>query len=321
MLNVKKNSQTALKFLFRAAIASLAALMAAGCSGSEEKQQQRVVFTTILPQKDFVQRVAADRFEVNALVGPGQSPHDFIVTPEQMVRLSQAEIFFRIGVEAEEGFLPRIIASNPGLKIADLREGVRMRDIEQPCEHDGHHHSHDDNHRDKHHHYHNHGSKDPHIWLSPVTVKQIAMTIKNTLVEQDPEGEQIYARNLASFIDELDSLDTFLRRVFAPYKGRYLFVFHPAFGYFADEYGLKQMAIETGGKEPSARALTRLLDLAKEHNPGVIFVQPQYSEKSARAIAEQIGCAVVTINPLPENYIKEMRTMAEAIRESFEQKK
>jgi zinc transport system substrate-binding protein len=142
----------------------------------------------------------------------------------------------------------------------------------------------------------------------------MAITIKDALIEIDPAGRQEYEENLTAFHRKLDSLDAYIRTTLAPVKGTELFVFHPAFGYFADEYGLIQKPVETGGKEPSARDLAKLIEEARVYKPKVIFVQPQYARKSAETLAEQIGCAVVPINPLPQDYFKEMREMCNKIR-------
>lgn len=318
--------------------------------GKPQGNDSRIVFATILPQKDFVQQLAGERFEVLALVGPGQSPHSYTPTPDQMAKLSGAAAFFRIGAEVEEGLLPKLKKSMPNLPVVDLRKGITMRQMseehhhddenahhhdedeadhqghdENHAEHDEHHHDHDDHHHDHgahaahegHHDTHQdghaHHGKDPHIWLSPPLVKQMAMTIHDALVQIDPEGKQVYDQNLHVFHLRLDSLDAYIRSTLEPVKGTDLFVFHPAFGYFADEYGLVQKPVETGGKEPSARDLAELVEEAREHKPKVIFVQPQYAQKSAQALAAQIGCAVVPINPLPASYFAEMREMCERI--------
>jgi zinc transport system substrate-binding protein len=257
-----------------------------------------------------------------------------------MAKLSEAAAFFRIGVEVEEGLLPKLEKSMPNLRIVDLRKGIELREMTEEHHHDedhAHHHEehaendhdHDDHadHAHEHDHAghghddhteheqeHAHHGKDPHIWLSPPLVKQMAVTIRDALVDIDPAGKQVYDENLQLFHRRLDSLDTYIRTTLAPVKGTELFVFHPAFGYFADEYGLVQKPVETGGKEPSARDLAALVEEARAHRPKVIFVQPQYSKKSARALAAQIGSAVVPINPLPEDYFAEMREMCEKIR-------
>ncbi len=321
---------------------SVLALVAVFSDCSKPKSgNDRILFTTILPQKDFVQQIAGERFKVHALVGAGQNPHSYSPTPDQMVQLSKAKTFFRIGVEVEEGLLPKIEKSMPNLRIVDFRKGIELRDMIEEHHHDhehgekhdhhGHHHDddhaehdheghhHDDEHAEHDHHddCHHHDGKDPHIWLSPLLVKQMALTIKDELIELDPDGRKVYEENLLAFHQKLDSLDAFIRTTLAPVKGTELFVFHPAFGYFTDEYGLIQKPVETGGKEPSARDLAKLIEEAREHKPKVIFVQPQYATKSAEALAAQINCAVVPINPLPEDYFKEMREMCTKIHEGL----
>jgi zinc transport system substrate-binding protein len=276
----------------------LLAVFMAMCSKTKSGDAP-IVFTSILPQKDFVRHIAGERLTVVALVGPGQSPHSYTPAPDQMAQLSEAAAFFRIGVEVEEGLLPKIEKGMPNLRIIDLRKGIELRDMVENHDHD-----HDHNH---------HGGKDPHVWLSPPLVKKMAVTIKDALIEIDPEGRHVYEENLEVFHRKLDSLDAHIQATMEPLKGTRLFVFHPAFGYFAEEYGLIQKPVETGGKEPSARDLAELVEEAREHKPGVIFVQPQYSRKSAETLARQIGCAVVPINPLPADYLGEMREMCAAI--------
>jgi zinc transport system substrate-binding protein len=301
------------------------------------KIDEKIAFTSILPQKDFVQRIAGNRFTVHALIGPGQNPHSYTPSPDQMARLSEAAVFFRIGVEFEEGILPKIKKSIPKLPIYDLRKGIKLRDMIEEHHHDnehngkhehaGDHHAADHSLHDHHDHkipgsekhsgnddeHHNNIGKDPHIWLSPRLVKQMGINIKDALIKTDPAGRQVFEKNFTKFNHELDSLNAYIRKTLAPVRGTELFVYHPAFGYFADEYDLVQKPVETGGKEPSARDLALLIKEAREYKPRVIFVQPQYARKSAETLAKQIGCAVVPINPMPEDYIKEMRDMCDKI--------
>ncbi len=295
------------------AAAVLSAAFILGCA-RQEQPDARIAFTSILPHRDIARRIAGDRFEVDALVGPGQSPHTYSPTPGQMATLSRAAVLFRAGVEFEEGLLPKIKGSMPQLTIVDLRKGIALREIdghtEQGHGHDAHEVKNDDH--DRH-----HTGKDPHTWLSPVLMKQQAATIADGLTRADPDGAAVYERNLETVRAALDSLNDYLATALAPYRGTELFVFHPAFGYFADEYGLAQKAVEIGGKEPSARALARLIEQAREHKPPVIFVQPQFSQRSAQAVAEQVGCAVVPINPLPSDYFGEMRAMGDTVREGL----
>ncbi len=283
------------------------------------KKELPILYTSILPQKDFVEKIAGDKFSVHALIGQGQNPHNYSPTPEQMAKLSKAKLFFRIGVESEEAIVPKIKEIMPDLKIIDLREGISLRTMsgEEAGVHD---------HGEDHGHSHGHGhaegkakksepvEMDPHIWLSPMLVKNMAITIKYALSTLDSANEATYRANLHAFTAALDTLDKELRALLNPYEGTDLFVFHPAFGYFADNYGLNQVAVEMGGKEPSAKELAAIIEEAKIHQPKVLFVNSHFSQKSAQALADQIGCAVVPINPLPLDYLKEMRALGAAIK-------
>jgi len=290
-------------------LAALAAAAFAGCSKRQPDQQAGLgVFVSILPQKYFVERIGGDHVNVEVMVGPGQSPATYEPTARQMTGLAAARIFFRIGVPFERGFIERIAGTFDGLAIVDTSRGVPLRRIEQP--HDNH--DADAGHDDHDHHDHANGA-DPHIWLNPRLVKIQADTICAALSEADPEHAADYERNRDAFKAELDALDAELTQALEPVKGHTLFVFHPAFGYFADAYGLKQEAVETGGKEPSARRLVALIEDAKRQNIRVIFVQPQFSGRAARSIAEAIDGAVVPMDPLAYDYVENLRRMAQQV--------
>jgi zinc transport system substrate-binding protein len=265
-------------------------------SATAEETDKYTVFTSILPQEYFVEQIGGDRVEVQALVTPGSSPATYEPTPRQMAALSGAKLFFRIGVPFEKVLVPKI-AETKGLRIVDTRKGITLRGMKAR---------------------HHKSKNDPHIWLNPRLVKAQARTITDALIEVDPAGQATYENNLAAFIQELDALDAHLIEALAPVKGKTLMVFHPAWGYFADAYGLKQEPIEVEGKEPSGQQLARIIELAKDEGVRVIFVQPQFSKRSAMRIAEAIGGAVVQINPLARDYLNNLERVAAAVREALQ---
>ena len=159
---------------------------------------------------------------------------------------------------------------------------------------------------------------DPHIWLSPRLVRVQARTIADALIEADPAGKATYEKNLASFLEDLDALDATLAEALAPVKGKTLMVFHPAWGYFADAYGLEQEPIEFEGKDPSGPQIARIIEMAKNEGVRVIFVQPQFSKISAMRVAEAIGGVVVSINPLARDYIANLERVADTVREALQ---
>ncbi len=259
---------------------------------------------SIAPQAYLVERIAGQRAKVLVLVGPGRSPATYEPTPGQMAALSRARLYFRIGVPFEEAFLPKLRANLPGLPVVDLRQGIKLRQIEEHRHHE----------RDKKAEAgHQSGLKDPHIWLSPRRVKIMAATIHRHLSRLDPQGRDLYRRNLARLLSDLEALDQKLAAMLAPLKGRTMLVFHPAYGYLAADYHLKQKAIESGGKEPGPRSLARIVHEAREQGAKAIFVQPQFDRSRAESIARAIGGRVVPLDPLARDYIKNMESMAAAI--------
>ena len=288
-----------------------------GFSGGEEENGQGPlsVFVSILPQAFFVERIAGQRVRVEVMVKPGQDPHTFEPTPKQMARLAEADVFFRIGVEFENTLMPRIESTMKGLTVVDCREGIRLRQM------DAHEHDAEEQEAEE---YAGEGhlggeqeGTDPHVWLSVRNAIRIAATIHEALVRLDPEGRDIYDRGYGQLVEELEALDRRIAEILAPVKGEPFFVFHPSFGYFADEYGLEQIAVETGGAEPSARQLARLIEEAGSSDVRVIFIQPQFSHKSAGTIAAEIGAAVVPIDPLARDYIENLEKMARAVEEGL----
>jgi zinc transport system substrate-binding protein len=261
------------------------------------------VFVSIQPQVDFVKRIGGEHVQVTVMVLPGRSPAVYEPSPRQMVELARARVYFRIGVQFEDAFIPRIIGSSNNLMIVDTRHGIQLRKM---ASHPGgkSEHSRGQTHND------DHGGFDPHLWLSPVLVKQQSKIIYDTLVRIDPKSAAEYTANYQSFIRDLDALDQRIRKTLAPFKGGKIFVFHPAYGYFADAYGLEQVAVEIEGRVPTGKALTKFIQMARHENAKVIFVQPQFSEKSAATIARAISGAVVPLDPLAGDYIGNMTDMA-----------
>jgi len=250
------------------------------------------VFVSILPQAYFVERVGGTHVEVEVLVGPGQSPATFEPTPQQMTKLSQTSVYFSIGVPFEKRLVEKIQATLTNLRIIDTRQGIKLRTMQD--EHHG-------------------GSSDPHIWLNPNLVKIQATTICDELCRLDPQNAAEYRKNLKAFKTDLHEVDTRIAQMLAPLRGRKFYVFHPSFGYFADAYGLTQVAVEMEGKEPGAKELASLINQAIEDSVKVIFVQPQFSARSTKAVAEAIGGVVVLIDPLAKDYLQNLEDIAEKI--------
>ncbi|MBN1832710.1 MAG: zinc ABC transporter substrate-binding protein [Deltaproteobacteria bacterium] len=256
------------------------------------------VFVSILPQKTFVERIGGESVNVSVIVQPGANPATYEPKPRQMVALTKAKAYFAIGVPFEAVWLNRISAANPGMMVIHTEEGIEKRTMED--------HLHGEKGAGEH-----HGVKDPHIWLSPRLVKAQSRNILNGLLRIDPARAASYEKNYKNFIAEISDLDNEIKRIFSGKGGRRVFMtFHPAWGYFAQAYGLEQVAVEMEGKEPGPVDLRKLVHYARERGIKVIFVQPQFSTKSAEAVAKAIEGGVVFANPLALDWADNLKKVA-----------
>jgi zinc transport system substrate-binding protein len=260
------------------------------------------IAVSIIPQKNLLERIGGGLVDVHLLVRPGYSPSTYEPTPRQMVELAGADLYYRIGVPFERSWMDRIRDAHPNLPILDARDGIELRQIDAG----GTAHA-------EHGHHHEKGELDPHIWLSPPLIKIMALRLRDRLIQLDPSHRDIYVQNHMELAVYLDQLDADIRQTLADLGSRKFMVYHPSWGYFADAYGLQQIPIESEGKEPSAQALGHLLDEARASGVGVIFVQKQFSQAQARSVAEAMAARIVVIDPLSEDYPKNLRAVAQAM--------
>lgn len=292
-------------------ICALILLLIIGCKIPEKDIKAPLeymdVFVGIDPLAYFVERIGGEYVRVNILVQPGQSPHSFEITPKQMTALSRSKLFFTVGMPFEKQLLAKIRNIANLLTVVSTDRGIKKRMMssqngqqQSDLNHDNH-----------------SGEPDPHIWMSPPLIGLQAKNIAEALVESDPKHADYYNGNLVSFLSEIDSTDKRIRKTLKPYQGRSFYVFHPAFGYFGDEYGIKQEAVEMEGKPPTPKQLNALIRKAISENVKIIFVQPQFDKKSAETIADAIGGVVVPMNPLAKNVLQNLELMAEKIEKAF----
>jgi zinc transport system substrate-binding protein len=258
-------------------------------------------FVSIGPQAFLTDRIGDGRIAVSVLVGPGQNHHTFEPTPRQLAELSDASLYFTIGLPFEQRVVEKVRAANPNLRAIDTRADIALRKME-PADRDA-----------DHDHGPAAGAADPHVWLSPMNAKVVATSMAAGLKEADAANAAEYERNLAELQQELDAVHARIAQFLAPFHGAALYVYHPAFGYFADAYGLHQVAVEIEGKEPTAKQLADLITRARQDQVRVIFVQQQFPKKSAEVVAREIGGVVVPIDPLAADYLSNLEDIARKI--------
>ena len=261
---------------------------------------------------------SSNRVEVVTLLSPGDSPATYQVTDAQISRVMRARVYFRTGVPFEHGRWFETLEASAGPAIVDLREGIALRHMEHDHDHgeaadagteqpDP---SPPDTHLEA-------AAADPHIWVAPGLLKIQALAIADALTDVDPEGHDSYHRRYEELVAELQALQDRIHSRLHGFEGRAFYVFHPAWGYFAEEFGLHQKAIEIEGKDPSDHDLTVIQAQMRADGAGVIFVQPQIGSRAVEAVGAATGAEVRLLDPLVRDVITNLEQVAEAIAGAF----
>ena len=281
---------------------SLVSLTLISCSDmtAPTSQEKPTVAVAIVPQAEFVRRVAGDKVDVVTLIPPGNSPANYQPTAMQMQQLSQAAVYFTLELPTENAnILPKLQDMNKGISIVHVREEVEKTYAAVYSEH-----SHGD---------HVHEGEDPHIWLSPRRAAVMVQNIANILSQLDANNSSNYQKNAQSYIDELTALDAEISKALENLEQRSFIIYHSAYAYFADDYGLDMHTIEVDGKQATAADLTRVIDFANEHGIDVVFYQQEFDSNQAKTLSEAIGGKVVEVAPLSEDYAGSLRSVVDAL--------
>ena len=281
------------------------AILLASCNPSNNISEKPLVMVSIMPQKYCVERIADTLVRVEVLVPPGSSPETYEPTASQLRSVSSALVLFSLGLlDFEKSLVRSIERQNPNLLVINLSKGLSL--LEGMCH--GHHHGHN--------HSHSHGF-DPHVWSSPTEVKHMVRAIEKVLSEKLPDHSEIFAKNAEVFIKDLESLDSYIQSSFVDVKTRKFFLFHPALTYYARDYNLIQVALEEDGKAPSMKHFKSVINTAKEQGVKTIFIQKEFDVKTAKTAADDIGGRVEVIDPLDENWLENMYTITDLLKEAM----
>jgi len=294
----------ATRFCLALAFATILGTLAVACGHTGEDSGKIGVVVTILPQVEFVEQVGGEKVDVSVMVPPGASPHTYAPTPSQMIAVSKARMYAKVGsgIEFELTWMEKLMAQNKNMLIVDCSRGIKLIPIGENGQGDA------------------QGAMDPHIWMSPKNAEIMVQNICAGLTQIDPANQAYYEANRDAYLDQLAQLDEDIKASLSGLTNRVFMVDHPAFGYFAREYNLTMVPIEEEGKEPTSAGLAHLVDQAKEHDIRVIFVSPQFNPQSAKVIAKEIGGEVVPIDHLAKDYIQNMRSLLNELILAMEQK-
>ena len=268
------------------------------CGNTAQKSEKAIITVTLEPLRYFTEAIAGENYQVVSMVPKGSSPESYDPTPQQLVNLSKSQAYFRIGhIGFEQAWMKKLEANCPDMKVYDTSKGIDLI-------------------RDKGHwhgdHFHE-GGVEPHIWNSTQNALIIADNIYQALCELDSTHQADYKNRLDSLKQSIRQTDAETRRLLENADSTFL-IYHPALSYFARDYGLKQISIEEGGKEPSPAQLKKLIETCRNENVHTIFVQQEFDQRNAQLIAHELGINIVSINPLSYDWTEEMLRTAKGLK-------
>ena len=268
-----------------------------GCGNANHNSDKPIITVTIEPLRYFTEAIAGEHFKVVSMVPKGSSPESYDPTPQQLVALGNSQAYLRIGyIGFEQAWMKKLEANHPNMKVYDTSQGIDLIRSEG--------HWHGD-------HFHE-GGVEPHIWNSTQNASMMAENIYKALCELDSTHQEEYKHRLDSLKKTVARTDENVKAILKNASTSFL-IYHPALSYFARDYGLKQISIEEGGKEPSPAHLKELIELCKKEKIRVIFVQQEFDQRNAQLIADELGIKVVSINPLSYDWTDEMENAARSL--------
>ncbi len=259
------------------------------CNDNNKSSDKPIIAVSVVPQEAFVSAVCGDFCEIVTMIPPGSSPENYNPTPQQILKFTKSKIYFSIGVQTENNNIMPNVSENTKVvhletEVAKVYPDLTLGD-----------------------------SRDPHIWLSPKRAIVMVRIIQSELSALYPAQKDIFAQNADSYIAQINLVDSEIRTVLENVENKNFIVFHPAFGYLADDFGLVMHSLEEEGKEATPQHLQEMIDFAKEQKIKVIFYQAEIDASQSKAFAEELGGATACLEPLSGNYIENLRVMAQTL--------
>lgn len=264
------------------------------CGGRQVSEYDGVVSVSIIPLEYFVDRLTDNALDVNVMIPPGASHATYSPTTAQFRKLSESSIYVRVEhLGYERAWINRLSGMNPDMHIVNLMEGLEIIRGEE-IDHGDHVHE---------------GGIDPHIWMSPKVILEVLPRIKEAIIDAYPLLSGSVTANYTDLVAEINRIDQEMEETVASLSKKRFMIFHPALTYLARDYGLEQIAVERGGKEPSPAMLSNIIREARKHDIPVIFIQREFDVRSAELISQETGAEIIQINPLAYDWEKNIREL------------
>jgi zinc transport system substrate-binding protein len=271
-------------------LCGIALVLSTGCVNSSQYSGSGnlSVAVGIPPLAEFAQAVGGDQVRVTVILPAGADPHTFEPTPQEVVEISRADLILAVGshLPFEDRLLEGFTGLQPAPAVVNLSEGITIMD------------------------------RDPHDWLSIPNARTMVNTTAEAFCAKDPAHCGIFLANRDAYLSGLQEADNHIRATLAEARITTFLVVHPAWGYFAREYSLTELAIEEEGKEPSASELAAIVQTAQAIGVRVVFVEPQFSTREADILAAQINGSVEVLDPLAGDYVANLERVAHALQEA-----
>lgn len=279
-----------MKKLFNILAFAVLLMVLDSCSYKQE-QDLSIVTVSIPPQKYFVERIVGDKYDVKCMLSSGGNPETYEPSMANMMTLENSDAYFFMGnLGFETAMYGKIVEFNPDIKYYTVSEGIDLiKDT------------------------HGHGEFDPHTWTSVRNVRVISRNILKAMSELDPENKSFYEKNWADFDKELTALECRFDTLLVNAKGSSFVVWHPSLSYFAKDYGLEQISLESHGKESPIKHIEKTVNYAKSRDAKVFFMQKDTDSSQANAVNKEVGAEVVSINPLAYEWKEEIEKIAYAL--------
>lgn len=269
---------------FASVIASVGIVLAAtGCNINQTEESGGLkVITTIFPPYDFVRQISQGTVIPEMLLSGGQDSHSFEPTAQQIIEISEADIFICTGGESDTWVDEILLSMDSDVTV------IKMMDCVEPVCNEAHHHDHDHEHE----HSHDHSEYDEHVWTSPKNAMKIAEKITETLCAVDSDNAENYKNGFSVYMTELEALDKELSLAAESLTAPLIFGDRFPFLYMAHDYGIEYHAAFSGCSsetEPSAARMTELIEAAKANNVRTVFYVEFSTQKVAKTVAEAAG--------------------------------
>lgn len=268
-------------------------LVLSACANEEQapkEKNQLTIYTTVFPLQYFAERIGGKFVDVETIYPPGADEHTFEPSQKDMMKLADSDLFFYIGLGLE-GFVENakktlknenvtLVAAADNLHLSE--EDEHHEEEEEAGEHE---HEHDVN---------------PHVWLDPVYSKEMALVLRDALIQKMPENKAVFEENYQQLATELDELNNEFKETISTAKHKNIIVTHAAFGYWEQRYGIEQISISglSTANEPTQRELEKIISLADHEGLHYILFEQNVQSKLAEIVQKEIGARALPIHNL-----------------------